>query len=120
LLLKINSTNKQITKQTMTIQFNTDKALKGEKRQEEYFSTQIANGLERFESHISRIEVHLKDENGKKDGFNDISCLMEARIEGKQPIAVSNQADSVELAINGAIDKMTNAMNSIVGKMQAH
>ncbi len=67
----------------MTIQINTDKNLSGEKRSSDFFTSQIAKALQRFESHITRIEVHLKDENGKKDGFNDISCLLEARLEGR-------------------------------------
>ncbi|MET7030645.1 HPF/RaiA family ribosome-associated protein [Sediminicola luteus] len=104
----------------MTIQINTDNTISGEKRNEEYFSSLIAEALQRFDSHITRIEVHLKDENGKKDGFNDISCLIEARIEGKQPIAVSNQADSVDQAVIGAIDKIKSAVGTIVGKMQQH
>jgi hypothetical protein len=102
----------------MKIQFNTDKTISGEERQEEYFSTLIENGLKRFESHISRIEVHLSDQNGIKDGINDIECLLEARMEGKQPIAVSCQAASNELAISGAIDKLKNALETIVGKMK--
>ncbi len=104
----------------MTIQINTDNTISGEKRNEEYFTSLIAEALQRFDSHITRIEVHLKDENGKKDGFNDISCLIEARIEGKQPIAVTNQADSVDQAVTGAIDKIKSAVGTIVGKMQQH
>lgn len=104
----------------MTIQINTDKTISGEQRSEEYFSSLIAEALQRFDSHITRIEVHLKDENGKKEGINDISCLIEARIEGKQPIAVTNQADSVDLAVTGAIDKIKTAVGTIVGKMQNH
>ena len=104
----------------MTIQFNTDKTLSGDERKEDYFSSQIKQALDRFESHITRIEVHLKDENGKKDGPNDISCLLEARMQGKQPIAVSSKADNIEKAISGALDKMTSALNKIVGKMQEH
>ncbi len=104
----------------MTIQINTDKTISGEQRSEEYFSSLIAEALQRFDSHITRIEVHLKDENGKKEGINDISCLIEARIEGKQPIAVTNQAESVDLAVTGAIDKIKTAVGTIVGKMQNH
>jgi hypothetical protein len=87
----------------MTIQINTDKTISGEKRSEDYFTSLIAEALQRFDSHITRIEVHLKDENGKKDGINDISCLIEARLEGRQPIAITNQADSVDLAVTGEI-----------------
>ncbi|MEO9532015.1 MAG: HPF/RaiA family ribosome-associated protein [Crocinitomicaceae bacterium] len=104
----------------MTIQFNTDKTISGEERQEAYFTSQIKEGLDRFSSHITRVEVHLKDENGKKDGFNDISCLLEARMEGRKPLAVNTKGNSTKEAVNSAIDKMTNAMNKIIGKLQEH
>ncbi|MBC8769246.1 HPF/RaiA family ribosome-associated protein [Arenibacter sp. BSSL-BM3] len=104
----------------MIIKINTDKTLNGEERSADFFTSQIDEALERFESHISRIEVHLKDENGKKDGFNDISCLLEARLEGRQPIAVTNQANTVDLAVTGAIDKVKSALETIVGKIQKH
>ena len=102
----------------MKIQFNTDKTISGEERQEDYFTTFIENELQRFESNISRIEVHLSDRNGVKEGINDIECLLEARIEGKQPIAVSCQGDTIELAVSGATTKLKNALETIVGKMK--
>lgn len=104
----------------MIIKINTDKTLNGEERSADFFTSQIDEALERFESHISRIEVHLKDENGKKVGFNDISCMLEARLEGRQPIAVTNQANTVDLAVTGAIDKVKSAVETIVGKIQKH
>ena len=104
----------------MIIQINTDKTISGEKRIEDFFTSQIAEALQRFETHITRIEVHLKDENGKKDGYNDISCLIEARLEGRQPIAVTNQADAIDLALTGAIDKIKTTIESILGKIQKH
>ncbi|ADV50263.1 HPF/RaiA family ribosome-associated protein [Cellulophaga sp. E16_2] len=104
----------------MIIQINTDKNISGEKRTEDFFTSQIEEALKRFESHITRIEVHLKDENGKKDGFNDISCLIEARLEGRQPIAVTNQAETMDLALTGAIHKIKTAVESILGKLKKH
>jgi ribosome-associated translation inhibitor RaiA len=104
----------------MTIQINTGKTLTGEKRSGDFFTSQITEALQRFESHITRIEVYLKDENGKKDGFNDISCLLEARLKGRQPIAITNQADTIDLAITGAIDKIKTAIETILGKIQKH
>ena len=41
-------------------------------------------------------------------------------MEGRQPLAVSTKGDSMKEAVSSAIDKMTNAMNKIVGKMQEH
>ena len=104
----------------MTIQINTDKTISGEKRSVDFFTSQIAKALQRFESHITRIEVHVKDENGNKDGFNDISCLIEARLEGRQPIAITNQANTIDLAVTGAIDKIKTAIGSILGKIKKH
>lgn len=104
----------------MKIQFNTDKTISGEERNEDYFTSLITDELERFESHITRIEVHLTDENGKKDGQNDIRCLLEARIEGKQPIAVSDQADTIASAVSGALDKLKNSLETIIGRMTHH
>lgn len=104
----------------MTIQINTDKTISGEQRSGVFFSAQIKEALERFESHITRIEVHLKDENGNKDGFNDISCLLEARLEGRQPIAITSQANTIDLAVSGAIDKIKSAIETIIGKSQNH
>ncbi len=104
----------------MTIQINTDKTLTSEKRTYDFFSSQITEAFQRFKSQITRIEVHLKDENGKKDGYNDISCLLEARLEGRQPIAITNQANTIDLAITGAIDKMKTAIETILGRIQKH
>ena len=47
-------------------------------------------------------------------------CLLECRIEGKQPIAVSAQADTVEKAISDALDKMKNTLETILGRIQNH
>lgn len=104
----------------MTIQINTDKTLDGDKKHQEFFTSQIKEELKRFDSHITRIEVHLKDENGKKEGFNDISCLLEARLEGRKPIAVKTKAGTSHQAISGAIDKMKSSLESIIGKLQEH
>ncbi len=104
----------------MKIQFNTDKTISGNEKDQYYFTSLIEEGLKIFESHITRIEVHLSDENGKKEGLNDMRCLLETRMEGRQPLAVSCQADTVELAMSGAIDKLTAYLEAIIGRMQNH
>ena len=104
----------------MTIQFNTDKNINGSKEFTAPFITQIEDELRRFSSHTTRIEVHLSDENGKKEGINDIRCLLEARLEGKQPIAVSNQADTIEQALSGALDKLKASLETILERITNH
>ena len=104
----------------MNIQINTDKSIDVEVRHQEYFSTQISEALDRFQDYITRVELHLKDENGKKEGVNDKTCVLEARLKGKQPIAVTSQSDSIEKAVSEALDKMKVAISTIIGKSQNH
>lgn len=100
----------------MIIQFNTDKTIDGAERHQEFFSDQIEKALERFQSQITRVEVHISDENGKKDGINDIRCLMEARLEGKKPTAVSQQSATIEQSVSGALNKLKAALDTNWGK----
>lgn len=104
----------------MIIQINTDKAIDGDKNNIDYFSELIREELKRYESNITRIEVHLKDENGNKEGYKDMLCMIEVRLKGKQPIAVTNQGDTVSLAITGAISKLNTAVKTIVEKVEKH
>jgi hypothetical protein len=89
----------------MIIQFNTDKTIKGDEKSSEHFSLLISEGLKKYSSHITRIEAHVSDENGSKDAVNTIRCLLEARLEGKKPMAVTCQDNTIELAVSGAINK---------------
>jgi nitrogen-specific signal transduction histidine kinase len=104
----------------MKIQFNTDKNISGDERSDQHFTSLILKSLDRFQSLVTRVEVHLSDENAGKNGINEIKCILEARIEGKQPIAVSSQADTIESAFSTALDKMKSSLETIVGRMQDH
>ena len=97
----------------MKIQFNTDHNIDGTEEFRAPLIGMISEGLSSFSSHISRIEVHLSDENSShKAGPNDKRCLLEARLENSHPIAVSNTANTVEQAIEGAIDQLKDLLQS--------
>jgi len=104
----------------MIIQLNTDKNLTIHQEYEDKIQSQINTALSRFSDLITRIEVHLSDENGSKDGLDDKRCLLEAKIIGKEPLAVTNLGDNYDLAIAGALTKMKSALETIAGKMKAH
>ncbi|MDO9038789.1 MAG: HPF/RaiA family ribosome-associated protein, partial [Lutibacter sp.] len=82
--------------------------------------SQIAEDLSRFSEHITRLEVHLSDENGQKDALNDKRCLVEARLEGMKPIAVTNIANNHEQAVDGAIDKLITTLETKFGRLNNH
>jgi hypothetical protein len=44
--------------------------------------------------------------------------MMEARLEGRQPIAVTNQADTLDQAVDGAADKLTHLIDHTLGKLK--
>lgn len=104
----------------MKIQFNTDKTIHGNERHQDFFVSLIEEELSKYESHLTRIEVHISDENGKKAGLNDVRCLLEARMEGKQPIAVNCHADHVDKALLGAIEKLKASLETIIGRSRNH
>ena len=105
----------------MTIQFNTDKNIAGNDRTATYLSSMISDSLDRFSEHITRIEVHLSDENGSgKEGGDDKRCMLEARMEGKKPLAVTNNADTIEKAVSGAIDKLLTTLEKNLERQRSY
>ena len=100
----------------MKILINTDKTINGDERHHHYFSDLIANKLEIYKTHITRIEAHITDQNGNKNGANDIHCLLEARLEGMPSVVVSHQADTIEHAVLGAIENMKSALKKSLGR----
>ena len=60
----------------MIIQYNTDNTINGDQRNQVFFTNLIAEELEKYNNEITRLEVHISDENGEKSGINDIRCLI--------------------------------------------
>jgi len=102
----------------MLIQFNTDKNVSGNMELEASLTSIIEAQLNRFSDQITRIEVHLSDEDGKKRGVNDLRCLLEARLEGMHPVAVTNDADTKVQAVRGATEKLKRALTTILGRLR--
>jgi ribosome-associated translation inhibitor RaiA len=101
----------------MIIQFNTDHNIEGREAFKGTFISLIEDGLSRFSSQITRIEAHLTDDDGNKDGQNDKRCVLEARLEGMQPIAVTNHANSHYQAVEGAIEKLKTSLETKIGRL---
>ena len=104
----------------MIIQINTDHNISQNERMIAYFKTVIVDILKIYSEHITRIEVHFSDENGNKKGINDKKCLLEARLEGKQPMAVTSKANTIEEALNNALEKIEALLKTEMGQMKHH
>lgn len=103
----------------MKIQLNTDKNIQGDDSVAGHVETAVNNALARFRSQITRIEVHLSDLNANKAGSHDKRCVMEARLESRNPVAVTHEADTVRESINGAAQKLQRLLDSSLGKLAA-
>jgi len=100
----------------MNIQINTGHNIQGNEALITKFSNIIKNSAIRMSHHITKVEVHLKDEDGDKKGKNDKRCMIEAHLEGRQPIVVTDHADTLNQALDGAIDKLLSMIKSLRGR----
>lgn len=100
----------------MLIQVNSNHSLDINQRLEEHIRTALASELERFDDYLTRLEVHIEDENAAKSGPQDKRCQIEARLKHHEPLSVTHRAESLDLALDGAAAKMGRALDSLTGK----
>ncbi|MBW8353717.1 MAG: HPF/RaiA family ribosome-associated protein [Pseudomonas sp.] len=102
----------------MQIQVHSDNHIQSSLRLEEWVRSTVESTLERYEEDLTRVVVHLRDENGGKSGPDDMRCQLEARPKGHQPISVTHKADTLEQAIDGATIKLESALEHMFGKLR--
>jgi ribosome-associated translation inhibitor RaiA len=100
----------------MQIEVTTDRNVEGGDDLIDEVRTQVDSALERFSAQITRVEVHLGDENADKSGAADKRCTVEARLAGQQPVAVTDHASSLDAACRGALRKLTNLLGTKLGR----
>ena len=101
----------------MKIQINTDNNIEGRESMAQQAQSTVESALGHLAEHITRVEVHLSDANSKKGGSHDKRCMMEARLEGHQPIAVTHEAETIDQAIDGAAEKLKSALDHTLGRL---
>ena len=100
----------------MKIEVSTDNNIEGHEKLSAHVKGVVADALSRFSARITRVEIHLTDVNGHKDGHDDTRCVMEARLEGRPPIAVTHQEASLGEAVEGAAGKLRRLIESTLGR----
>lgn len=101
----------------MQVQINTDKNVDGGESFFKWMTDEIATRLNRYGDAITRVEVHLSDLDAGKQGLNDKRCRIEARLAGRQPVSVTDDADRFADAFTGAIDKLTRMLDTSLGRV---
>ena len=102
----------------MQVQVRTDKNIDGSQSLIDRVESVVKSALERFGDRITRAEIHLSDVNGAdRSGGDDKRCVLEVRLAGRPPVAVSHQAQTVDLAVEGAARKMEHSLTSSLGRL---
>lgn len=101
----------------MHIQVNTSNGIANTEGLERWATDYLTERLARFAQDVTSVEVQLSDQNQAKGGGNDKRCMMEARINGRPPVAVSHDAADQDVAFRGAADKLARALEHALGKL---
>ncbi|MHC5019363.1 MAG: HPF/RaiA family ribosome-associated protein [Planctomycetota bacterium] len=102
----------------MQIDVTTDHTVEGSESFTAYVVDVVSAALRKFDRRITRLKVHLGDENGHKPGRDTKRCTMEVRVKGRRPTAATYHADTVPKAVDGAALKMRHALEHTFGKLE--
>ena len=104
----------------MKIELSTDKNIEGSEALAAHVREVVRRHMGHIEEHLTRVEVHLADENAGKSGPQDHRCMMEARPKGSAPIAVTHHADAIHKAVDGAAERLKRVLGAELDKRGNH
>jgi len=104
----------------MQIQINSNNSLETGESFERWANAELNESFSRFKDGITRIEVHMSDQNGDKISADHKRCVMEARLANREPVAVNHQGANQDEAFRGASDKLKRVLEHSLGKLRDH
>lgn len=103
----------------MQVQINTGHNIEGHEALATHFTGVVEESLSRFGDRLTNVDVHLSNQNSEQEDGNDsMRCMIEARLAGSQPLAVTHQAETLDQAVDGAADKLTHLIEHTIGKLE--
>lgn len=100
----------------MLIQFSTDHHIGHHSSLHGHVDALVRKTLHPFSSNITRVDVYLTDENAHANHANDKRCVMEARLDGVQPLVVTATASNVAAVLDAASRKLRRSVVSVESK----
>lgn len=104
----------------MQIQLNTSNGIENKEALERWADEYLNETLARFNQDITRIEVQMSDENSGRKGDADKRCMMEARLNGHDPVAVNHHGQTQDEAFRGATQRLIHLLDHTLGKLDRH
>ncbi|MEM8782416.1 MAG: HPF/RaiA family ribosome-associated protein [Planctomycetota bacterium] len=79
----------------------------------------LHHALQHVTDRVTRVEVHLRDDNAGKAGANDKRAVMEARPAGAGPITVDHAGEDIYKVVDEAAAKLGRAVKKHFDKVGA-
>lgn len=102
----------------MQVLVNADNHLAGTDELSARIEAEVTAAIDRFGERVTRVEAHLNDEDSGKAGPADRRCVLEARVRGHCPVAVTADAEDYDSALAAAADKLARALDSLLGRLE--
>ncbi len=86
---------------------------------EQRITDKVDHALRHTGEHVTRVEVHVRDDNRGKGGPNDKRVTMEARIAGRQPLVVEDTGSDLYRVIDSSAEKLRRAVKNELERLAA-
>jgi hypothetical protein len=97
---------------------NTSNDVENKDSLQRWASEYLNEHLARYDQDLTSIEVQMTDENhAARGGGVDKRCMLEARVTGRSPVAVTQFAEDQNVAFRGATEKLAHALDHAFGKL---
>ncbi len=101
----------------MQVIINSDNQIDVQEDFIRHWQSEITSSLKRYSDWITRVEVHLTDENSAaRGGVDDIRCLIEARPADRQPVSIEVRGESAENTLADGIQTLNRRLATLVDK----
>jgi ribosome-associated translation inhibitor RaiA len=100
----------------MNIQVNSDRTIDVDANLTARVKEDATRILNRFETKLTRVEIHLSDIDNQKSGRADKRCLIEVRPAGDKPLTASATTATTESAVDQALRKMQRSLTTFFGR----
>ena len=103
----------------MKVQINSDNRIEGREDLIQAVDARIRERLSRFERRLTRVEVHIRDVDGVRNGPRGVEAQIEARPAGERPLFVTHGDQAPDSAIAGALRKLVDLLDATFSKADA-
>ena len=101
----------------MQVLLHADPNIQSSQQMAAHLESIVQDALGRFGEQVTRVEAHLAAATSHATAAADeVHCTLEARLVGREPVVVKDQAGSAHQAIQGAVGKLKRAVATALAK----